>query len=262
MAPEIIKSEDYTEKVDIWSTGVIAYILLSGRPPFGGRNKNEIYRSIREGDLNFSDPLWARISKQALDFIRQALNRSKNDRPSAADLLEHPWIVNMADDKTAKLDQNTQLDIANNLKVFKNSTAFQSGIISLIANLNSSSEELERLRMMFKKLDTDKNGTLTIDEIRRGMDELESEIPGSKRSSSMDKSSIAEYREMMVSLDKNGDGVVDYDEFIAAAVNKVSLLNQKNIMSAFKLIDSDNSGFITIDELKAAFETDGHEKDA
>ena len=47
MAPEIIKSEDYTENVDIWSTGVIAYILLSGRPPFGGRKKEEIYRSIK-----------------------------------------------------------------------------------------------------------------------------------------------------------------------------------------------------------------------
>lgn len=53
MAPEIIKNEDYTEKVDIWSTGVIAYILLSGRPPFGGRKKDEIYRSIKLDELNF-----------------------------------------------------------------------------------------------------------------------------------------------------------------------------------------------------------------
>jgi len=65
----------------------------------------------------------------------------------------------------------------------------------------------------------------------------------------------------MISLDKNGDGVVSYDEFITAAVDKVALLNQKNIMSAFQLIDTDNSGTITIDELKGAFETDGHEKD-
>jgi serine/threonine protein kinase len=58
MAPEIIKSEDYNERVDIWSTGVIAYILLSGRPPFGGRKKDEIYRSIKEGQLSFSDSVW------------------------------------------------------------------------------------------------------------------------------------------------------------------------------------------------------------
>lgn len=96
MAPEIIKSEDYNERVDIWSTGVIAYILLSGRPPFGGRKKDEIYRSIKEGQLSFSDSVWQRISKQAIDFIRLALTRSKADRPSATELLEHPWIVTMA----------------------------------------------------------------------------------------------------------------------------------------------------------------------
>jgi hypothetical protein len=64
----------------------------------------------------------------------------------------------------------------------------------------------------------------------------------------------------MSSLDKNGDGIVSYDEFIAAAINKVALLNQENIMSAFKLIDSDNSGYITIEELKAAFDGAGDSK--
>jgi len=59
MAPEIIKSEDYNEKVDIWSTGIIAYILLSGRPPYGGKKKEDIYRSIKSGELSFNDPLWS-----------------------------------------------------------------------------------------------------------------------------------------------------------------------------------------------------------
>jgi Ca2+-binding EF-hand superfamily protein len=96
----------------------------------------------------------------------------------------------MAASKTSTIDSSTQLDIANNLKVFKNTSAFQSGIISLIANLNSSSEELEVLRRMFLKLDTDQNGTLTIDEIRKGMDEIEDGMPGFKRSSSKDMSSL------------------------------------------------------------------------
>ena len=96
MAPEIIKNEDYTEKVDIWSTGVITYILLSGRPPYGGKKKEEIYRSIKTSELNFSDPLWKKISGSAIDFIRQALNRNQQDRPSAQTLLDHPWIKNMS----------------------------------------------------------------------------------------------------------------------------------------------------------------------
>jgi len=75
------------------------------------------------------------------------------------------------------------------------------------------------------------------------------------------KTNAAEYKQLMMSLDKNGDGIISYDEFIAAAIDKVALLNQENIMSAFKLIDKDNSGDITIDELKAAFDADGDSKD-
>jgi len=69
------------------------------------------------------------------------------------------------------------------------------------------------------------------------------------------RKSAAEYKEIMVSLDTNGDGVVSYDEFISAAINKVALLNKKNIEAAFNIIDTDGSGEITLDELKAAFET-------
>lgn len=107
----------------------------------------------------------------------------------------------------------------------------------MIANLNSSSEELDMLKKMFLRLDSDKNGTLTIDEIRRGMDEIESvtgrTTSSKKATDDQKKSKYAEYRELMVSLDKNGDGVVSYDEFIAAAVDKVALLNRSNIMNAF-----------------------------
>ena len=62
MAPEIISSQDYTEKVDIWSTGVIAFILLSGRAPFSGKKKEEILRSINSKGVSFTDPLWQKIS--------------------------------------------------------------------------------------------------------------------------------------------------------------------------------------------------------
>lgn len=69
-----------------------------------------------------------------------------------------------------------------------------------------------------------------------------------------------DFKELVEILDKNGDGVVDFTEFITAAVDKVSILNKENLLAAFKSIDTDNSNMITVDELKNAFDS-GREKD-
>lgn len=70
MAPEIIQEKAYDQKVDIWSIGVIVYILLSGRPPFRGKTKHEIFRSILQHDLSFDHQIWEKISVEAKDFIK------------------------------------------------------------------------------------------------------------------------------------------------------------------------------------------------
>lgn len=72
---------------------------------------------------------------------------------------------------------------------------------------------------------------------------------------------MAHYEDLMMSIDKNGDGVIDFTEFITAAIDKAVILNKDNLVAAFRLIDKDNSGMITVDELKAVFDTHG-QKDA
>lgn len=78
MAPEIVKEETYDEKVDTWSVGVITYILLSGRPPFKGRSKAEMFKSIINDPLSFDNRVWTHISKDAKDFITKALIKDKS----------------------------------------------------------------------------------------------------------------------------------------------------------------------------------------
>ncbi len=172
MAPEIINCEEYTEKVDIWSTGVITFILLSGKAPFSGKRKEEILRSIETKGLSFSDPLWQKISTKAKDFISSCLKRDASERPSAFELLEHPWIRENVNDRASILDSQTQACIVDNMDAFRKNSKFQNGIISLMANLHSGCEDLELLKKMFIKLDSDKNGSLSIHEIRKGFDEV------------------------------------------------------------------------------------------
>jgi serine/threonine protein kinase len=93
MAPEIIQERQYDQRVDIWSIGVIVYILLSGRPPFRGKSKPEIFKSILHHELAFDHEIWDKISADAKDFIKQALVKDHTKRANAKDLLEHPWII-------------------------------------------------------------------------------------------------------------------------------------------------------------------------
>ena len=75
------------------------------------------------------------------------------------------------------------------------------------------------------------------------------------------KGSAKEYSDLMNSLDKDGDGYIDYTEFITGAIDKATILNMDNLTAAFKTLDADSSGQISIDELKLAFDSHG-EKDA
>ena len=91
MAPEIVQERKYNEKVDVWSVGVITHILLSGAPPFFGKNTPEIYQSIVNDRPKFGRCL-SRLSKEAVDFTMLMLQKDPRNRASADELLKNPWL--------------------------------------------------------------------------------------------------------------------------------------------------------------------------
>lgn len=91
IAPEVLKGE-YNEKCDLWSIGVILYILLSGKPPFDGNDDKEIVNSVRIGTYSMSGPEWKSISNDAKDLIKKMLTYDIGQRITAEQSLNHPWI--------------------------------------------------------------------------------------------------------------------------------------------------------------------------
>ena len=91
IAPEVIKKK-YNYKCDIWSCGVIAFILLSGRPPFNDSSDKLIMEKIEKGKYSFKKPVWQNISETAKDFVSYLLTYEASARPDAAQTLEHAWI--------------------------------------------------------------------------------------------------------------------------------------------------------------------------
>lgn len=86
IAPEVLNKK-YNEKCDIWSCGVVLYIILSGQPPFNGQSDQEIMKKVRIGKFSYSDPCWANISDKAKDMINQLLTYDPEKRPSAQQTL-------------------------------------------------------------------------------------------------------------------------------------------------------------------------------
>lgn len=94
VAPEVLRGEEYGEKVDVWSAGVVMYVMLAGGvPPFGGESAQEVFESVLRGSLRFPTRLFAGVSPLAKDLMRRMICRESFRRFSAEQVLRHPWIV-------------------------------------------------------------------------------------------------------------------------------------------------------------------------
>lgn len=93
VAPEILRGDSYGCEVDIWSMGVICYVLLSGYPPFYDDDQRKLFKKIKDGRYYFHDEYWSSISKDAMDLIRKMLCVNQKERWSARQLLRHRWMI-------------------------------------------------------------------------------------------------------------------------------------------------------------------------
>ncbi|KAK9087344.1 hypothetical protein Syun_029738 [Stephania yunnanensis] len=100
VAPEVLAGREYNEKIDVWSCGVILYIMLAGIPPFYGESATEIFEAVMRGNLRFPTRLFHSASPSAKDLLRKMLCKDVSRRLSAEQVLRHPWIVNAGEART------------------------------------------------------------------------------------------------------------------------------------------------------------------
>jgi len=96
VAPEVLNASGYGKEVDMWSIGVITYILLCGFPPFYGDTVPEIFEQIMEANFDYPEEYWGSVTKEAKDFINKLLVVETADRMTAAQALQHPWLLGAA----------------------------------------------------------------------------------------------------------------------------------------------------------------------
>ncbi|KAL2492780.1 Calcium-dependent protein kinase 30 [Abeliophyllum distichum] len=218
MAPEVLK-RNYGPEVDVWSAGVILYILLCGVPPFWAETEQGVALAILRGVIDFKREPWPQV-------------------------LDHPWIQN------AKKAPNVPLgDIVRaRLKQFSVMNRFKKKALRVIAE-HLSVEEAEVIRDMFMLMDTNNDGKVTYEELKAGLRKVGSQL------------AEPEIKLLMDVADVDGNGVLDYGEFVAVTIHLQRMENDEHFHRAFMFFDKDGSGYIEIDELREALADESGETD-
>ena len=235
IAPEVL-NKNYNEKCDIWSAGVITYITLSGMPPFNGQSDQEIMKKVREGQFSFDDRIWQTISENAKSFIRSLLTYNPEERPSAQQALQHPWITELA---TLQVDENLAMSALDNLSRFNSDVTLKQATYAFIASQLMSKQERDNLSKVFKAFDTNGDGKLSMEEVKVGYLEHYGRIMSDQ-----------EVEQMFRSVDTDNSGFIDYTEFVVAATSQQNLTSEEKLRAAFNMFDKDGSGIISADEIR------------
>ena len=244
IAPEVLKGE-YNEKCDIWSCGVIFYILLCGYPPFDGDNDEQIFQAIESGEFNFPKENWSQVSEEAKNLIKKMLTLDINERISALDSLQDPWFKKFSEHNAG--DKNLAKNIFGNMKKFKKNRTLEKTVISFIINQLVRKDERNKLEKQFKDWDTNGDGVLSKEEIINGY---------RKTYGKVDEHEI---ENMIDSIDLDGNGVIDYNEFLTCSMNKDKILRNDYLKICFQEFDTDGSGKISVDEISTIFKRGGDE---
>ena len=230
IAPEVLK-EKYNQKCDIWSAGVILYAMLSGTFPFKGKTDKEIYKSILKRKYEYPDKIWKNISKEAKDLINNMLCKEEK-RFSAEQVLNHAWLKNS--NLSQKANQAIHELIISELKNYKNTNHFKRFILTCLA-MRLNEQEIIELRDVFCNMDINKDGVLTIEEVKLSLQKFLKEN---------------EIEKMFEEIDTNNSNKIEYTEFISALIEEKEYLKEETLMEIFKTLDKDGKGKINKNDIK------------
>ncbi|CAF1932785.1 CDPK-related kinase 2 [Brassica napus] len=235
VAPEVLH-RSYTTEADVWSIGVIAYILLCGSRPFWARTESGIFRAVLKSDPSFNEPPWPSLSFEAKDFVKRLLYKDPRKRMTASQALMHPWIAGCK-----KMNIPFDILIFRQMKAYlKSSSLRKAALMALSKTLIT--DELLYLKAQFALLAPNKNGLITLDNIRSAL--------ASNATEAMKESRIPDFLALLNGLEYKG---MDFEEFCAASisVHQHESLDcwEQSVRHAYELFEMNGNRVIVIEEL-------------
>jgi calcium-dependent protein kinase len=236
IAPEVLKG-NYDNKCDIWSIGIITYVMLTGILPYEGESNAKIFNKILTEEVNYNHPKFNFISNEAKEFIKLCLEKDPQKRISAQKLIENNWIKNaLSKDNILKsniLSNLKKLNIKNKMKIL---------ILSYIVN-NLSQKELQKLQEAFYAIDLDHTGQICLEELYKACEDNNIPITKNEINNIIQNLNICYNR-------ASNNNVLDYQQFLMAVYDIEKNIDRNQIEKAFEFFDINHDGFIDVDDLK------------
>eukprot|EP00917_Polyrhabdina_sp_WS-2016_P013944 GHVP01030423.1.p1 GENE.GHVP01030423.1~~GHVP01030423.1.p1 ORF type:complete len:576 (-),score=114.00 GHVP01030423.1:4157-5884(-) len=227
MAPEVFDRK-FGLKCDLWSTGVILYLLLTGKYPFQARSLTEIQKKVQTTVPNYRKDC-SHLSVECIDLLRQLLTINPKHRPTAEEALKHLWFQNAPETSVA-----FSSEVTDNIKHYVKKTELQKAMFNMVAHqVSVSGTRVKKITEIFRSLDKDNCGTISHHDLSRGL----------KEAGWQDW----EITQVIQALDVDSSGKIDYTEFLAACFSwrnsEISV-----VWASFQKMDTDGDGKVKVDE--------------
>ena len=257
VAPEVLKG-NYSYECDIWSLGVIMFILLSGDPPFFNATEDKLFDLIEKGEYNFKNKVWEKVSLKAKDLIMRILKVNPKKRATASQILKHGWFQILKRESNDTLNKsNVTINVDKNILTMLNSkkhlNKFKKEVLKVLIN-RLTHTDIVNLKEAFNAIDTEKTGMITCQELmtvmnQNGFNQSEEEVKKIMKRINGDEDS------------HNNHPIINYTDFLAATLDIKKYFNQQKLWNIFKYFDVSNNDYINVDDLKEIMRRTGREED-
>ncbi len=243
IAPEVIRGK-YDELCDLWSIGVVMYIMLVGTPPFNGEDDDDILRAVSIGKYETSYPQYTSLSNEAKDLITKLLKFNPNERITAEQALQHPWFNREEIKLIDYLDDSIAKQMLSNMENYKSDNIIKCAVLAYLVHQNTNINECQLASKLFNSLDTDHDGKLMKSDL----------INAIKRYYNLPEAqAVNKANYIFAHIDTDNNGMLEAEEFIRACINPTVFYNNNYLRVAFNYFDKDNDGTISIPEIEEKF---------
>jgi len=251
MAPEVLRGL-YTSKADLWSVGVIVYMLLSGTKPFYQRTRQELVHHIRRGEYTFDPIDFEHVSDDAKEFVSSLIVVNPLVRLSSREALQHYWLRDTyrlsSDRRRSNKEKILLLEaVKENMKEYCHAPDLKKIALGVVAH-KSNTESIIGLRKVFNEYDVTNDGTISKEKFSDGMKKF--------------GCTNEEIDSMFASVDVKHDGTIYYSEFLAATLETRGRIETDYLMAAFDHLDGNNTGRISKTDLRRVLGKDYSDKRA